>query len=136
AGQCDHFLTKWVFQQLGNTTFWGRGITSDRVVCSAQKKLLLGQKYQADVVDMEGFALLNWSQQWGIPVAMIRVISDNCQQDLPDLTEAFGADGSLQPLILARQMLKNPSNSIHLIQSSLKSLQVLKETARKLIVDS
>ncbi len=134
--QCNQFLSEWVFEQLGNTTFWGKGITSDRVVCSAQEKLLLGQEYQADVVDMEGFALLNWTQQWGIPVAMIRVISDNCQQDLPDLTEAFGADGSLQPLILARQMLKDPSNSIHLIRSSLKSLQVLKEAARKLIVDS
>jgi purine-nucleoside phosphorylase len=135
AGQCDHFLTNWVFQELGNTTFLGRGITSDRVISSAQEKLLLGARYQADVVDMEGIALLNWSRQWDIPVAMIRIISDNCQQDLPDLTDAFRADGSLQPLILARQMLKNPSNSIHLIRSSLKSLEVLKEVASKLIVD-
>ena len=129
---CNQFLSKWVFEQLGNTKFWGRGITSDHIICSAKEKLLLGKKYQADVVDMEGMSLLNWSQQWDIPVAMIRVISDSCQQDLPDLRDAFNTDGSLQPLILARQMLKNPSNSIHLIRSSLKSLRVLKEVANQI----
>ncbi|EAZ90213.1 5'-methylthioadenosine/S-adenosylhomocysteine nucleosidase family protein [Crocosphaera chwakensis] len=131
-GQYDQFLTDKLFQKLGNSTFIGKGITSDRVICSAQEKILLGKKYQADVVDMEGYALLNWSQKLGISVAMIRVISDNCQQDLPNLTKAFREDGTLQPLILARQMLKNPSNSIHLIRSSLKSLQVLKEVANKI----
>ena len=131
--QCDRFMTDSLFQQLGNRALMGEGITSDHIICSAQEKLLLGKKYQADVVDMEGYALLNWSEQLNIPVAMIRVISDGCQQDLPDLTGAFGEDGSLQPLILARQMLKNPSNSIHLIRSSLKSLQVLKEVAKKII---
>ncbi len=134
-GQCNQFLTKRLFQQLGNSTFIGKGITSDRVICSAQEKLLLGKKYQADVVDMEGYALLNWSQKLGMPVAMIRVISDNCEQDLPNLTKAFREDGSLQPFMLARQMLKKPSNSIHLIQSSLKSLQVLKEVAYKITQD-
>lgn len=131
-GQCNQFLTEKVFKQLGNRTFIGEGITSDRVICAAQEKLLLGEKYQADVVDMEGYALLRWSQQLNIRVAMIRVISDNCQQDLPNLTEAFGEDGSLQPFILASQMLKNPSNSIHLIRSSLQSLRVLKEVANKI----
>ncbi|MGK7942481.1 MAG: purine phosphorylase [Crocosphaera sp.] len=129
---CNQFLNQWVFEQLGNRCFWGRGITSDRIICSAQEKLLLGKKYQADVVDMEGMALLKWSQQWNIPVAMIRVISDGCQQDLPDLSKAFNSDGSLQPFIITRQMLKNPSNSIHLIRSSLKSLRVLKEVANKI----
>ncbi|MDJ0659090.1 MAG: purine phosphorylase [Crocosphaera sp.] len=131
-GQCNQFLAESLFKQLGSRTFIGKGITSDRVICSAQEKLLLGRKYQADVVDMESYALLNWSQKLGIPVAMIRVISDGCQQDLPDLTKAFKEDGSLQPLILARKMLKNPSNSIHLIRSSLKSLQVLREVANKI----
>ena len=131
-GQCNQFLTESLFKQLRNSTFIGKGITSDRVICSAKEKLLLGQKYQADMVDMEGYALLNWSQKLGIPVAMIRVISDGCQQDLPDLTEAFKEDGSLQPLILVRQMLRNPSNSIHLIRSSLKSLRVLREVANKI----
>ena len=131
-GCSDEFLSEWVFEQLGNTKFWGRGITSDRIICSATEKLLLGKKYQADVVDMEGMALLKWSQQWDIPVAMIRVISDSCQQDLPDLSKAFNTDGSLQPFILTRQMLKNPSNSIHLIRSSLKSLGVLSEVINKI----
>ncbi|MGK7958290.1 MAG: purine phosphorylase [Crocosphaera sp.] len=132
GGYCDQFLTETLFKQLGNRAFIGTGVSSERVVCSAQEKLLLGKQYQADVVDMEGYALWNWSKKLGIPVAIIRVISDGCQQDLPNLTEAFREDGSLQPLIIAREMLKNPSNSIHLIRSSLKGLQVLKQVAQKI----
>ena len=131
-GSCNQFLTESLFKQLGNSTIIGEGISSDRIICSADEKLLLGKKHQADVVEMEGYVLLNWSEKLNISVAMIRVISDGCQQDLPDLTDAFAEDGSLQSLILARQMLKNPSNSIHLIRSSLKSLQVLKEVANKI----
>ncbi|MGK7878870.1 MAG: purine phosphorylase, partial [Crocosphaera sp.] len=96
-GSCDQFLTERLFTQLGNSTIIGEGISSDRIICSAEEKLLLGKKYQADVVDMEGYALLNWGDKLNIPVAMIRVISDGCQQDLPDLTGAFAEDGSLQP---------------------------------------
>lgn len=132
-GSCDQFLTERLFKQLGNKTIIGEGISSDRIICSAEEKLLLGKKYQADVVDMEGYALLNWSEKLNIPVAMIRVISDGCQQDLPDLTGAFTEDGSLRPFIIARQMLTNPSNSIHLISSSLRSLQVLKEVSNKIL---
>ncbi|EAM50253.1 hypothetical protein CwatDRAFT_2760 [Crocosphaera watsonii WH 8501] len=132
-GSCNQFLTERLFKQLGNKTIIGEGISSDRIICSAEEKLLLGKKYQADVVDMEGYALLNWSEKLNIPVAMIRVISDGCQQDLPDLTGAFTEDGSLRPFIIARQMLTNPSNSIHLISSSLRSLQVLKEVSNKIL---
>ncbi|MEA5534964.1 purine phosphorylase [Crocosphaera sp. XPORK-15E] len=131
---CDAVLSELVFQRLENQLFWGRGITSDRVISSAEEKRLLGQKYQGDVVDMEGIAILKWCQGLDIPLVMLRVISDNCQQDLPDLTPAFGKDGGLQPLILARQMLKNPSNSIHLIQSSLQSLKVLQQVTTNLFV--
>ncbi|MEA5508828.1 purine phosphorylase [Crocosphaera sp. UHCC 0190] len=130
--QCDAVLSELVFQGLGNQVFWGRGITSDRVICSAAEKRLLGQKYQGDVVDMEGMAVLKWCQGLGISLVMLRVISDNCQQNLPNLTAAFGENGGLQPLILAGQMLKNPSNSIHLISSSLRSLRVLEKVAKNL----
>lgn len=131
---CDNQLSELVFQHLGKQASWGRGLTSDRVICQAAEKRQLGQQYQADVVDMEGIAILNWCQLLSIPVVMLRVISDNCQQDLPDLTPAFDDNGVLQPLKLAQQMLKYPSNSIHLIRSSLQGLEILKQVAKQLFL--
>jgi len=39
---------------------------------------------------------------------MLRVISDDCEHDLPDLTSALSPDGSLQPLPLAIGLLRQP----------------------------
>jgi len=64
-----------------------RALTSDHIVWSAAEKPL-GQSYNAEVVDMEGFAALEVLSQAGV-VAMLRVISDDCEHDLPDLTSAL-----------------------------------------------
>ncbi|MEM8777709.1 MAG: purine phosphorylase [Cyanobacteria bacterium P01_G01_bin.49] len=129
---CDYQLSELVFQKVGNRVSWGRGITSDRVISLAEEKCRLGEKYHADIVDMEGIAILNWCRSLDIPLVMLRVISDSCQQDLPDLTAAFDRDGNLSPLKLTYQLLKNPPNSIHLIRSSLQSLMTLQKLAKDL----
>ena len=131
--QCDPFLSKLVIEKLKGKCTFGKGITGQYVMSSAKEKQVLEKTYKADVIDMEGIALLNWSRKWNISVIVIRVISDNCQQDLPDLRDVFGVDGKLQYFYLAYQMIKKPLSSIHLIYSSLKSLNVLKETIRQLI---
>ncbi len=123
---CDRSLTALLEKHLPKKSLV-RGLTSDRVICSAlekQKLSLLG----ADVVDMEGFAALEILTQAGIPVAMLRVISDDCHHNLPDLTAAFNADGILQPLPLAVAMLKQPLAAVRLIRGSLQGLKVLQQT--------
>jgi hypothetical protein len=84
------------------------------------------------VVDMEGIPLLEFCDYFKIPVAMIRVISDSCKQNLPNLTPALRKDGSFNPWILTFQMSKNPLSSIHLIRSSLKGLKTLKQVSKYL----
>ena len=100
---------------------------------SAKEKQTLGETYKADVIDMEGMALLNWSRKWNISVVIVRVISDSCQQDLPDLRNVFGIGGNLRYFYLAFQMIKKPLLSIHFIYSSLKSLNVLRKIIKQLI---
>lgn len=127
--QTDHKLTNLLIDKLALKTRKARGLTSDRLIYSATEKLALGNKYDAQIVDMEAFAVLEKFTQVGI----IRVISDDCQEDLPDISGAITAEGKLKPLSLAYGMLRNPYGAILLIQGSLKSLKILTEVAKGLM---
>lgn len=110
-----------------------RALTSDRLVWSAQEKHQLAQQYHADVVDMEGFAALEFLAQTGATVAMLRVVSDNARHDLPSLTNAIDANGSLRPLPLAWGMVKQPIAAARLIRGSLKGLKTLQAISSRLV---
>ncbi|GBF79783.1 5'-methylthioadenosine/S-adenosylhomocysteine nucleosidase family protein [Aphanothece sacrum] len=130
----DQELIELVLHQLGDKISWVRGISSDRLIGLGTQKYLLGKEYQVDVVDMEGIGVLEFCKHSNIPVVMVRVISDNCEQNLPDLTPAFNENGTLNNFILARQMLKNPLSSLDLIRSSLQGLKRLEQVARDLFM--
>ena len=102
-----------------------QGFTSDRLIISATNKANLAQQYQAAVVDMESTAALAILQRAGIPLAIARTISDDYQQDLPDLTAAISDKGSLQPFPLAIAMLQRPVAAVQLIRGSLRGLKAL-----------
>lgn len=106
------------------------GFTSDHVVHLARDKRDYGLRYMAQVVDMEGLVALRILAQHGISCAMVRVVSDDCSQDLPDLSRAFNAQGQLQPMPLALALLGSPSAGLRLIQGSLRALSVLERVAR------
>ncbi len=125
--QCDRSFTAELYAHLQGKVCLVKGLTSDRVVCSAKEKLHLGKISGADVVDMEGFASLEFFQQAGVKVAMLRVVSDDSQHDIPDLTSAISPDGSLQPLPLAMSMIRQPIAATRLIKGSLRGLKVLEE---------
>ncbi|OUL21976.1 phosphorylase [Nostoc sp. T09] len=112
-----------------------KGLTSDRVVCSAAEKRQLGETLGADVVDMEGFAALEFFNQVGVSVAMLRVVSDDCHHDIPDLTSAISPDGSLRSLPLAITLLRKPIAASRLIRGSLQALKVLEEVTGVLFSD-
>ena len=125
--RCDRTLTELLYQRLQEKISIVKALTSDRVVCSATEKRYLGEMSEADVVDMEGFAALEFFSQAGVAVAMLRVVSDNCYHDIPDLTPALSPDGSLQPLALTIAMLRQPIAATRLIRGSLRGLKVLEQ---------
>ena len=124
---CDRTLTELLYEHLQEKISMVKALTSDRVVCSAAEKRHLGEMLGADVVDMEGFAALELLSQAEVAVAMLRVVSDNCYHDIPDLTSALSPDGSLQPLPLAIAMLRQPIAATRLIRGSLRGLKVLEQ---------
>lgn len=124
---CDLELTALIHHVLKERVNRVKAVTSDRIIASAHEKLHLGQLYEADVVDMEGFAALEILSQAGVAVAMLRVISDNCHHDIPNLTSAISADGSLQAVPLALAMLRQPIAATRLILGAMRGLQVLQD---------
>ncbi len=109
-------------------------LTSDRVIWSAAEKRRLGEALAADVVDMEGFTALEFFNATGVVVAMLRVVSDDCQHDIPDLTGAINSDGSLRPLPLAMAMIRQPVAATRLIRGSLTALKVLEKVTNRLFL--
>jgi purine-nucleoside phosphorylase len=120
---CAQELTQYLEQVLYRVSV--KAITSDRVIHSASEKQLLGAAFNAAVVDMEGAIVLESLKLAGVSVAMLRVVSDDCHHDLPNLNLAFRVDGSLNTAALTLSFLKNPIAAFHLIRGATHALQAL-----------
>lgn len=104
-----------------------RGVTSDRVLTTVQEKqafVSLGE-----VVDMEGSAI---AQVFPGKTSMLRVVSDDAAQDLPDLGGAIDEAGRLQALPMAWAMMRQPSRSLALVRGSLMALRRLERLAEEI----
>ena len=130
--ECDRTFTAQLHSYFSEKVSLVKSLTSDRVICSASEKRHLGETLAADVVDMEGFTALEFFNAAGVDVAMLRVVSDDYQHDIPDLTSAINSDGSLNPFPLAMGMLRQPLAATRLIRGSLKSLKVLEQVTNRL----
>lgn len=122
---CHGSLTVDIHNHLGKQVSFVTGLTSDRIIASADEKHNLHQKTAADVVDMEGFVFLEFFQELAGSVAILRVVSDDSVHDIPDMTSAISTDGSLQPLPLAWKLIRQPLAATRLIRGSLQGLQIL-----------
>lgn len=105
------------------------GVMCDRVISSAVEKQEIGATFQADVVDMEGFAALEILLDQVAEVSMLRVVSDDAAYDLPDLSGAFDPDGNINPWVMTRQFILRPLGALRLIQGSLLALKQLEKLA-------
>ncbi len=128
--ECDRALTNQLCQRFDRKPV--QAFTSDSLIHQTAAKQQIYQQSQTEVVDMEGSAALEELAGRGVAVGMIRVVSDDCQHDLPDLSAAFSPDGSLRPLPLAIGMLRQPLAAARLIQGSLKGLKILRQVSQQL----
>lgn len=130
---CDRLLTADLSQRLPHADRVC-ALTSARLISSAQEKQKLHQNTGAVVVDMEGMAALQVLQKRSVAVSMIRVISDDCRTNLPDITPAIQADGSLNKPRLAGILLREPIAALHLICGSLHALKKLEQITTKIFI--
>jgi hypothetical protein len=105
---------------------------TDTIVCRATDKQILATQYGTEVVDMEGYALLETLQATGAQVGMLRTVSDDAQHDVPDLSAAMTTAGTLDPWAMTSCMMRQPRSALRLIQGSLRGLKQLEALTVKL----
>lgn len=109
-----------------------QSVTSDRVISTVHDKQQLATQFGADVVDMESVAALEILNAIGVSTAILRIVSDDSHHNIPDLSNAFDAKGSLQPGALAIAMVRQPIAAFHLIRGSLHGLNRLQNLTSRL----
>ena len=129
----DPQLTAQIEAKIGVKTVMS--LTSDRVITQAEEKLTLAQQYEADIVEMEGYGYVTKLRQQKISVAMLRVVSDDPNGDIPNLNRAIDAQGNLKTLPMAILLIKQPLAAVKLIKSSLAGLKALEQITTELFTD-
>ncbi len=101
----------------------------DRIATTAEEKRKLWERTRADVVEMESGEIQKVCAEQNIPCAIVRVISDSAQENLPlDFNELLRPDMSLNLPRLIGRVLMSPS----LIPKLLRLQRHTKEAARNL----
>ncbi|MGC9504305.1 hypothetical protein [Baaleninema sp.] len=106
-----------------------RACTVEKAVVRAEDKRQLYRTTQADIVEMEGLAVFEAFSE----AAMVRVVSDGSDRDIPDLSEAIDPSGRLKPLALSLAFVRQPRAAFHLIRGSMAGLQSLKQITRQMV---
>ncbi|MEW5976040.1 MAG: hypothetical protein AB1898_09580 [Acidobacteriota bacterium] len=83
------------------------GITSRRVATNQQQKLELA-KSGAQVVDMESYEIIAEATQAGLPVLVIRTVSDALDRKMPDFNLALDEQGDLNSFKALRVCIGSP----------------------------
>jgi nucleoside phosphorylase len=104
--------------------------SAERVVTIIAARTILAQRFDADVVDMEGANLAAALRARGVRFVMVRVVSDDVSRDLPPIEDAFDAEGRLQPLRIAIAFARAPRAAFAFVRDVRRALRVLRATAR------
>jgi hypothetical protein len=104
--------------------------TTRRVITRVEAREALAQRFEAQVVDMEGTHLAAELAARGVRCAMVRVVSDDASHNLPPIENAIGPDGRLRPLYLALAFARAPRNAVRFVRDVRSALTTLTETAR------
>lgn len=86
----------------------GTGVVMDRVITRSAEKCALAAAHAAHAVDMETFAIWEAVCEAGLPMAALRIVSDDLHADLPDFNRAYRRDGTVMGPQMARALLAKP----------------------------
>ena len=106
--------------------------TTKRVITTVETRTVLAQRFNADVVDMEGTPLAEALTARGVRFGMVRVVSDDASRDLPPIEDAIDAEGRLQPMPVALAFARKPLAAMAFVRNARGALDTLTNVARAL----
>ena len=104
--------------------------TAGRIVTTIEARAKLAERFDADVVDMEGTYLSAALGERGVRFAMVRVVSDDASRNLPPIDDAIDEGGHLRPLLVAGAFARAPIAAYAFVRDVRLALAKLTEIAR------
>jgi hypothetical protein len=77
------------------------------------------------VVDMESYSILGAAATAGVPAAVLRVVSDSMDRNLPDFNRALNDTGGLDGRKALRVALGSPLTTARLLAANRRAMQGL-----------
>lgn len=111
------------------------GITSGRIAASKDEKLALARSGAA-VVDMESYQVLTAAVRIGVPAAVLRVVADPLDTDMPDFNPALDANGGLIGSKAIWIALGSPLETYHLLAANKRAMTRLTPAIRLILQSS
>ena len=106
----NHWATSWPAERSG------RVLTSAQMIGEPDQKRMLGEKHQADVVDMESSAVAEVCQRHGIPFGCVRVVSDDVTKPLSQRLMTLVESGRVSLWRLLQLVLRSPKMGVELVR--------------------
>ena len=100
------------------------GITSSRIATKRSERLALAER-GASVVDMESHSILQAAAAVKIPAAILRVVSDSIDRQLPDFNRALNDRGGLDGRKALKVALGSPWSTAKLLAANKRAMQRL-----------
>ena len=98
------------------------GITSPRIATKRDERLALA-RYGATVVDMESYSILNAAASARVPAAVLRVVSDSIDRELPDFNRALNDAGALDGRKALKVALGSPIRTAKLLAANKRAMR-------------
>jgi adenosylhomocysteine nucleosidase len=108
------------------------GITSPRIASNRNEKLALARS-GGSVVDMETYQVLSAAARAGIPAAVLRVVADPLDTDMPDFNSALDANGALIGSKAIWIALGSPLETWHLLSANKRAMARLTPAVRVIL---
>lgn len=134
---CSPGLTSSVIESLqkgGITCDRVVGVTSPRIACNRSEKLPLARA-GASVVDMETYQVLSAAQRASVPAAVLRVVVDPLDTNIPNFNSALDVNGGLAAGKAFWIALRSPFETGRLLAASKRAIDRL-APAIKLVLES
>jgi len=100
------------------------GVTSPRIATTREERLSLARSGAA-VVDMESYSIVEAASVAHIPAAVLRVVADSLDRDLPDFNRALNDAGSLDGRKGLKIALGSPWQTAKLLAANRRAMKHL-----------